>query len=152
MPKKNDIFAVLMEEHEKITAILNELMSGVDTMSAAQIRKKVETLKQDLVLHMDMEEKAVYPELKRLEDLKDEMEDAVKEHQELRTSLKALNADTPDEELLQRLLRMVSHHVSNEEEEIFTLARRVMPTTDYEEMSREAMTVREELKSEANRS
>jgi hemerythrin-like domain-containing protein len=85
-------------------------------------------MKKELLGHMAAEEKVLYPLLEK--EMREKMQDAVREHDEVRTHLEHLSSgDMADDEWARHLQMMkqgIQHHVQEEEGEILPAARRIL--------------------------
>jgi len=120
-----NVMTVLTVEHRKVDALFKEIEGASDLAKAQDLFKQ---LKADLTAHSIAEEDVVYNAFKRFDDSKDAMEDAQKEHEELREILDDATYLLADEEQfyekVEELKDLVKHHVDEEEGKIFDLIKR----------------------------
>jgi len=127
-----DILETLKHDHKKVLDILDKLESTTDR--ALKTRKKeFEQLKMEILPHMYAEENFFYPYLlDRLSD-KDQREsifEGIEEHYAARSVLN----DTQDVSFsdehwhpdIKVLKELISHHIEEEESEIFDIAKEIV--------------------------
>ncbi|MBX6322001.1 MAG: hemerythrin domain-containing protein [Rhodospirillaceae bacterium] len=147
-----DVFAMLIEEHAKA----KQLIAKLQKTGSGAVKTREQTfmqLKDALDMHMRFEEKVVYPAFKKLPDLKERVPEAVEEHAEAKALLRKLErADKADEkwlDLLQELSDAIEHHVDEEENEIFPVAREEMGEGQPEDMASKYRAMKRERKQAA---
>ena len=96
-------------------------------------RETLDEITRELTMHMDAEERELYPVLRgSIPDGPADIDDAVKEHKEARALLADLaNADVTafdTDAKVATLQRAIDHHVSDEEDEVFPKAQESLGT------------------------
>ena len=137
-----DVFEMLIDEHEKakqmIAALEDEGVSRDEVFSQ---------LREALDMHMWFEEAVVYPAMKKLEELKDRVPEAVEEHAEAKTLLRKLDTvDKGNEDwlaTLEKLSEALEHHIAEEEQEIFPTAREQLGEEKAEQMAGKYVEMKE---------
>ena len=130
---------LLKEDHERAM----ELIEQIETLDEndSQTGDLFVQLKQALTLHTQIEEKFFYPALSQFEETKDIVEEAYKEHQEVDDLLAEISALSPgDEEFLDQIGELkdkIEHHVSEEEDELFPEAERLLGKSRLLELGRQ---------------
>jgi hemerythrin superfamily protein len=116
----DDGYAQLAEDHRAVEARFQELLRDEET-------PVVRELGEQLARHLQLEDVALYPKLRRYVDGGDDLADrAVQEHAAIATMLAELqDSATPEHVagLLRQLGDAVSAHVEFEESEIFPAMR-----------------------------
>ena len=141
-----DVFKLLEKDHEKVKGLFKKL---VETSDGAQKTREnlFKELATELTVHAKVEETIVYPRLKEVGELSEQIEEAVDEHHEAESLLEELaGMETTDKEWLaklQELQEAVEHHVKEEEQQLFPEARDFI---DDDEAMELAKTVEEEKK------
>jgi len=113
------LFELLKRDHRQVEKWMTQIEDG-----AASVREEIFTTLQDaLEKHMQLEEKHFYPQLKKIQQLKDLAVDAVEEHEKVKNFLSQLeDLDVEDDEWLSTFTEMrqgILHHVQDEEKKIF---------------------------------
>lgn len=141
-----DVFKLLEKDHEKVKGLFKKL---ADTSDGAQKTRDslFKELATELTVHAKVEETIVYPRLKEIDELSDQVEEGIDEHHEAEALLEELaGMDTTDKEWsakLKELQEAVEHHVKEEEQELFPEARDFI---DDDEAMELAKTVEQEKK------
>lgn len=130
----------LHEEHEQIRSSLEQLTAT--TTHALKTRPRiVEKLRLLLVPHMKAEEKVFYKSLKKNGETEEELSavfESKEEHRLIRETLSRLEKADPESPKFSaraKVLReLIDHHVDEEEQSLFDLARNRFETEDLETM------------------
>ncbi|NWG47293.1 MAG: hemerythrin domain-containing protein [Alphaproteobacteria bacterium] len=134
------IYKMLHDDHEKVTSALSKILDSSD--GAERTREKLfEEIKADLEVHTRFEEEEFYPQFRKEKadsEAREEVRDALSEHEEAKTMLDELSAmdKTSDEfiEKIRELKEALEHHISDEEDEMFPQAQEVIDEKKAEEM------------------
>lgn len=131
-----DIYSLIKQDHQKVA----DLFVRLDALeiAAAERIELFKTLKQELRVHKEAEETTFYAALSDLPEITDRIEEALEEHvdiEELLDELDALDSDS-DEFIaqLRELKEEVEHHVEEEENVIFPLARELLTPSQAERL------------------
>lgn len=127
---EQDAIAVLKADHQKV----RDLFAQYDSLGDRAIKGKadaVEQIRQELTLHAAIEEEIFYPRVRRAgREEKDEVLEAVEEHQIIKDLVAALDGMSADDESFDAkvsvLKEEVEHHVGEEEHEMFPHVRKVV--------------------------
>ena len=134
-----DIYEKLARDHQKARETIARLKEAGEG-SAKPREALFRQLKHDLEAHVAFEEEVFYPAVAEDEDNKDEIDEALAEHDEATALLEELaELDTGSEEFSLRLGELeeaLEHHVSEEEKEIFPAAREAISDERAAEMAR----------------
>ncbi|HEV2641593.1 MAG TPA: hemerythrin domain-containing protein [Candidatus Elarobacter sp.] len=108
-------FEVLCAQHREVEELFGRYANGADDAVAREICEA-------LTRHADLEERAVYPQLRRLVDDGDDLADEAEAEHGVAKTIIARIYDSPPEDLrplVDELQRVVSAHVRVEEESTF---------------------------------
>ena len=127
----SSILPVLRAEHELLRALQDLLLK---TSGDSGLREQLwYRLKSELCSHADAEEKALYADLMDIEASAHRASHSVEEHrtiEEIIDQLDHLGFDQPSWLVtLKRLVHISTHHLDEEERELFPLAGRVLSDT-----------------------
>jgi hemerythrin-like domain-containing protein len=114
----NDPVAMLKQDHKDVAAMLKTL---ADSRPGARRRSTVEKLTASLALHMEFEERSIYPLVAEEVD-EESAEEATIEHELAREGLAEVNrlVDEPGFGAAVAMLTAgIRHHVKEEEQEMF---------------------------------
>ena len=143
-----DIFDVLTTDHEKVKKTL-EQMEQSSAKAAKRRETLLESLRSNLVPHMQAEEQFFYPMLLDEVSDKEPVYAALEEHRAAKAVLADLDAvsfeDPRWSARLNVFKELVEHHIEEEESTVFDLAREIMD----EDRATEAARRFKELKKEA---
>lgn len=123
------IYDLLQKDHDTVKQTIAKIL---DTSDGAQKTREdlFQKIKQDLEVHTKFEEEVFYPafrEEKPDKEAKEEVKDALNEHDEAKQMLAKLDKmdKTSDEFIttLKELQKALEHHISDEEDEMFPQAR-----------------------------
>ena len=128
----NDPVAILKRDHREVAAMLRTLE---DSKPGTRRRSTVDKLVASLELHMEIEERDIYPVVERAVG-KEEAEEAGVEHRLAREGLRQIQelVDEPGFGAAVAMLTAgIRHHVKEEEQEVFPELKR---NIDRDELSR----------------
>ena len=133
-----DIYQVLHGEHEKVAKLFKDI-EGTSSSALASRDSLFNELKMALDLHTKAEEQVFYVPLKQNTDSRFETLEAIEEHHVVDLLLKEL-AGMPNnkEEWMAKLCVLkeeVQHHVDEEENELFPMARTLLDETQAADMA-----------------
>lgn len=143
-----DVFKLLEKDHEKVKGIFNKL---AETSDGAQKTRETlyKELAAELTVHAKVEELIVYPRLKEVEELQEQVEEAVDEHHEAETLLEELAGISKDDKQwlvkLAELQEAVEHHVQEEEQELFPQARDFLDDDELTELGKAVEQEKKEM-------
>ena len=141
-----DAIAMLKADHQRVKDLFAqyEATSNPDTKRtlADQVFVELET-------HAQLEENVFYPAVNEDTDEGPELvKESLSEHETVKTLIQALRSMAHDTEAFdakfQELIQNVSHHVEEEESEMFPLAEQEL-AEDLEEMSEEMQELKADL-------
>jgi len=121
-----DIFSVLKNDHKEVKNIFEEILKIEDLDT-----KKIEKLCSMLTIHMELEEKLVYPVFQKHKEVAELTKEAFLEHDEAKKLIRSLKKEGLENEELKVKCEMlqlaINHHVDEEEGEVFPKAKKVLP-------------------------
>jgi len=129
----NDPVAILKRDHREVAQMLKTLDSS---KPGARRRQTVDKLTRELELHMEIEERDVYPVVQRVVG-QEEAEEAGVEHRLAREGLAELRrlVDEPGFGAAVAMLTAgIKHHVKEEEQEVFPELKRKIDRDELAEL------------------
>lgn len=138
-----DATSLLKQDHKKVIAIIEALM---ETTGRSKVKRSelLQTLKSELQLHERIEEELFYPRLKRQD--KEMILEAYEEHHVVDQILAELENSLSDETFIAKLTVLkenLSHHIKEEETEIFKEAEQKLGKAKLEKMGLEIQKIKE---------
>lgn len=121
-----DALELLKQDHQAVRELFEQLNDGKDDKRRKQIFDKINS---ELNVHTHIEETVFYPEMERIEELKEMVKEALDEHREVKELLEEIEtldfAKDGSESLITELVENVEHHVAEEEDEMFPRVRKL---------------------------
>ncbi len=122
--QQTTIFELLARDHRNVRALLDEIEGAEDDR---QRRALFSQLVNEVEAHSQAEDDVFYTTLESAGDLADRIDDARQEHDQVESLLEELDAlpVSGDDwlEKVREIRLLIEHHVAEEEEQIFPLAR-----------------------------
>jgi hemerythrin-like domain-containing protein len=137
----NDPVAILKRDHREVAHMLKTLESS---KPGARRRQTVEKLTRELELHMEIEERDIYPVVQRVVG-EEEAEEAGVEHRLAREGLSELQrlVDEPGFGAAVAMLTAgIRHHVKEEEHEVFPELKRKIDRDELAELGDRVMAAK----------
>ena len=139
-----DVTKMLEQDHREAEDLFAKIKETNGAARAGLVTKLAGALK----LHMQVEEKIVYPAIAKQVDGGDDMVDeATTEHEGARKALADVEKLSPNEPGFDGALEMleagISHHVEEEEEEVFPKFRESVSSAELNELGDEVAAVKE---------
>jgi iron-sulfur cluster repair protein YtfE (RIC family) len=133
-----NIIDLIKQDHEMTRALFEKVQnSGKREVAARQ--KLFTQLEEDLQVHMEGEERFLYPALEQHEEARDKVLESYEEHQLSKTMLGSFKSLAVDDERwkakLSVLHEVVEHHMKEEEREVFKLARKALDKHQMEQIA-----------------
>ena len=130
-----DVIKMLEQDHREAEALFAKIKETNGAARAGLVTKLADALK----LHMEVEEKIVYPAIsKQVTGGTEMVEEARTEHQGARKVLGDVEKLSPNEPGFDGALEMleagISHHVKEEEEEVFPTFRKSVDATELDQL------------------
>lgn len=142
---------LLKKDHKEVRALLEELVETTPR-ATRQRQELLETLEQQIKVHTKIEEEIFYPAFRKAASTKQDEQlyyEAWEEHRAADMVLKDLKkADFGSPEFGGRakvLCELVNHHADEEEEELFSKAKKLMSKDQLEELGEQLQKRKEKL-------
>ncbi|MCH2547572.1 MAG: hemerythrin domain-containing protein [Alphaproteobacteria bacterium] len=142
------IYSYLKKDHDEVKSLFNE----IEQLGAESSEKRTSLfnqVKKKLILHSKAEEKVFYNPLKKYAEAKDEVEHGEEEHTEAEQLLEELTDPTLSgaawAQKFKKLKEEVEHHIKEEEEDIFTIARRLLSEETARQMEEDMKRLKSEI-------
>ena len=142
--------SLLIKDHEAVKKLFEQFEAAGD--AAYKLKKAIfETIKSELLIHMDIEESIFYPAVKAQpsEELKDEIREADEEHHVAKLLLAEISKMKPEDEQYDAkvtvLRENIEHHVEEEEGELFPNTRKRLDEEMLEQLGEEMEERKEAL-------
>ena len=123
-----DAVNFLKDDHKRVNALFDEFEKIKDGRASKEKQRIVTEACNELRIHTQLEEEIFYPALRKAIDEDDMMNEAVVEHQTAKDLIARLERMTPDNDMyvgtFTVLSEYIKHHVKEEEDEMFPLARK----------------------------
>jgi hypothetical protein len=147
-----DIYKYLKKDHDKVADLMEQVIA---TKDLAERQSLFETIKLELSLHADTEEKTFYKAIEdatRSKAVEEKVEHANEEHDEIREYLGKLT-ETPltDElwiETFGEFKHSVAHHVEEEEGDIFEKAKKYLSHEEAVQLAKDMDALKKQAKKE----
>lgn len=145
-----DIYNYLKKDHRKVADLMEQVVSGGDP----SLRQSLfEQIKAELALHADTEEQTFYKAIEdatRSKNVEEQMEHAHHEHDEIRDYLEKLTATPVEEEAwietFGEFKHSVTHHVEEEEQDVFEKARKYLSAEDATQLAKDMDALKKQAK------
>ena len=133
-----DIIDLVLRDHHAVESLFEKLQAAVGAEDQATLFAQT---REALERHASAEEKVLYPRVrKEVPDGREEVEDAVGEHDQIRESLKEVEEHDAGTELftlaVAQLVATTKHHVGVEEEELLPDFRENSEASEREDLGR----------------
>ncbi len=149
MAKAKDILALIEADHRKVEDLFAELAGTKDAKKGQQIFKQIY---KELTLHSKAEELVFYPAMQEFDETQEYVEEAEEEHNSVKILLEQMKALKPNDAefqtKIQHLKESVTHHVEEEESEIFEAVRECMDDEELEQLAQEFQAAKARLESD----
>ncbi len=138
------LLKMLKDDHRKVIDLFEE---AEENSSDGQAQELFGQIQKELQVHMEGEEKFLYPVLAENEVSRDLTLEAYEEHGVAKNLMKQFGRQTPGDERwmakMKVLKEIVQHHVKEEEREMFKLARQVLDAEQSESIMQKIETAKE---------
>lgn len=140
-----DLFEILSDEHQTVRQKINHCLRAREFD-----REEIAEICTLLILHTDVEEKLLYPELETARETHDLMEEAYDAHGSLKEYINTLqHADISADvtrNALEEMLQTLEEHVRQEENIVFPRARKLLGDEEIETLGRHAQDMKQAAK------
>ena len=143
------IFDELVMDHRTQRTLADQLL---ETQGESLERNKLyKQLKEELKAHEISEERYFYIPLMEVDKSQEQARHSVAEHHEIDELIEKLDETDMSASAwlihFKELHKLVNHHLNEEEDEVFTLAKKVLSEKEMERLGREYRKLMEEKKS-----
>lgn len=147
-----DIYNYLKKDHRLVADLMETLLATTDQGKRQMLFSQI---KEELTLHADTEEVTFYAAIEkatRSKQVEEKMEHADEEHDEIREYLEKLSSlPMESEEWIEQFgefKHSVTHHVEEEEGEIFEKAKKYLDKEDAIRLAKEMDALKQQKKQE----
>jgi hemerythrin superfamily protein len=160
-----DVIELLKKDHDEVSQLFQRFKGGggltgivkrvTGSVTPAEQRRIALRICDELDVHAQVEEEIFYPAVRMLRDsrLDGLLDESEHEHQRIKELVAQTRMDAADSELLQErataLEECVTHHVNEEEGEMFPRLEEVMPDDERERIGAEVKARKTALKRES---
>ncbi|MCE3269377.1 MAG: hemerythrin [Burkholderiales bacterium] len=133
-------FKLLIEDHNKVKTLIKDMLAS-SSKDKAKRKEMLAQLKQELKLHEKIEEKYVYPPMEEKKATHDMTLEAYQEHHVVDVLLGELgHVDVSDEDWKAKLTVLeenLTHHIKEEETELFVKAQKNLSSDVLNQMEKD---------------
>ena len=128
---------LLKDDHNKVARLFQKVKATEEGEEHKELFKKI---KAELDAHTHIEEKIFYPRLKEEEELEDITLEGIEEHHQAKMFLRELAGLSEDSEKFEPKLKVlmedITHHVQEEEGQMFPKVEKVINKAELEELGK----------------
>jgi hemerythrin superfamily protein len=141
--------SLLRNDHRRVDRLFGEHKQAVG--NSRRQKALFDEIHRELDVHAQVEGQVFYPAMESgfMEPVREQMEEARAEHEEVKALLKQLAGLAPEDAgyalAFTKLTEGVRHHVAEEEGEMFPVAREVLGLPRLEELGREMAELKQQL-------
>ena len=137
---------LLKEDHDKVS----RLFQKVKATEEGEHKELFKKIHEELEIHTHIEETIFYPKMKEKSELEDLVLEGIEEHHQVKMFLRELSALSDDSEKFEPKLKVlmedVTHHVQEEEGEMFPMVEELFDEATLEELGAEMKEEKESFK------
>ena len=142
---------ILKKDHRVVSGLMMTL-EMTPKINGMVRRRLFDQIRNDLMIHSQVEEEIFYPAIRNLTGCGSKVDEAYREHQTVKDLLYQMTSIDPLSEEFDRKLSQlkdaVTHHVEEEETEMFPRVQERMASVELEEIGRRMHERKMDLKSE----
>lgn len=147
-----DIYNYLKKDHRKVADLMEQVLASQDPAERQTLFGQIKT---ELTLHAETEEATFYKAIEdatKAKPVEEKMEHAHHEHDEIREYLQKLS-DTPVAEeawieTFGEFKHSVTHHVEEEEEDIFAKAKKYLSAEEATQLAKDMDALKKQQKAQ----
>lgn len=128
---------LLKEDHNKVSRLFQKVKATEDS----EHKELFEKIKEELEVHTHIEETIFYPKIKEEPELEDIVLEGIEEHHQAKMFLRELANLTDNSEKFEPKLKVlmedITHHVQEEEGEMFPKVEEIFDETTLQELGKE---------------
>jgi hemerythrin-like domain-containing protein len=125
---------ILKKDHEEVKQLFNQIEAG-----GANKEKIFSQIHEELKVHMDAEEKFLYPAMEKHSEAKEKVLEAYEEHHVAKTAINEIVKVSPSNERWKAkvsvLKELIDHHVEEEEKELFKMAKKLLDANEVKDIT-----------------
>ncbi len=129
---------LLKADHDKVDRLFQKVKADTEGDSHKDLFKQI---KAELDVHTHIEEAIFYPRLKKESELEDIVLEGIEEHHQAKMFLRELDGLSDDSEKFEPKLKVlmedISHHVMEEEGEMFPKVEEILGAAELEKLGAE---------------
>lgn len=133
-----NIFEVLKQDHEKVRYLFDKIEKG-GKKERSSLQKLFTQIEEELQVHMEGEERFLYPALEQHDESRGKALEGYEEHQVAKTLIGTFSSLAVDDERWEAKLKVlnevVEHHMQEEEREMFKMARALLKKDQVEQIT-----------------
>ena len=137
---------LLKSDHKKVSLLFQKVKATED----GEHKNLFEQIKEEIEIHTHLEETIFYPKIKEEKELEDIILEGIEEHHQVKIFLRELSALTEDSEKFEPKLKVlmedVTHHVQEEEGEMFPKIEEIFDEATLDELGAEMEKEKESFK------
>lgn len=143
-----DPFQLLKKDHR----LVEELFKKIEKSADSKKEDLFSELKNELDTHTRIEETIFYPALKKQEETKETVLEALEEHKGAKTLLQEISESSVEDETwdakIKVLKEQIEHHVEEEEGEMFKKARAAFSQDELDDLGDQLQAEKENISGE----
>jgi hemerythrin superfamily protein len=128
---------LLKQDHDKVSRLFQKVKGSEEDKH----QELFEQIKKELEVHTHIEETIFYPKMREEEELEDIILEGIEEHHQAKIFLRELSNLTEDSEKFEPKLKVlmedVTHHVQEEEGEMFPKIEKIFDEATLEELGKQ---------------
>jgi hemerythrin superfamily protein len=122
-----DALQLLIADHREVSDLFEQFENLGDRAKASK-QKIVQKVCKALLVHTQIEEEILYPRVREIKELEDQIDEAIVEHAAAKDLIRQLHDMDPEDDLYDAKVKVLSeeidHHVEEEEKEMFPKIRK----------------------------
>jgi len=148
-----DGIVLLKEDHKKVKGLFREFEKTKESATGEAKRALVDQICTELVTHSFIEETVFYPAVRgEVDGVASEVLESVEEHHVVAWLLSELEGLDPAEETFDAkvtvMIENVTHHIKEEEEELFTAVRKALGRNRLTELGEQMAAAKDKAPSD----
>ncbi|MCW4000044.1 MAG: hemerythrin domain-containing protein [Candidatus Bathyarchaeota archaeon] len=137
MEKNPTIYDLLKLEHKDVKNLFKQIVDEESFQGNVY-----EQIRKALMMHMEGEEKLIYPRLQNAQETRSATLEAFEEHDLARKVMSDIDESSDEETKLAKvkvLSETISHHIEEEEGELFKKSKKVLSSFDEHDLAKQFM-------------
>ncbi len=143
-----DLFTLLKQDHKKVRDLFEQIEEDGESKMEFQ-GDLFSQIEDELQLHMDGEEGFFYPALEKSEKSHEKALESYEEHHVTKMVLGEFGDLAQDDERwkakIKVLKELVTHHIDEEEKEVFKIARKALDREEIQQIGQQILQQKEQL-------